>query len=168
MSNGNLATIGNSVQLPPSSVEPRIGVFVGNDTQQALSITTPSLFQVPNMNGLVDWSAVKIRDDSTASNASLVLDPDLANQPDPASETYLELYYAHFHHRWPIIHRPSLEEENSTGIVCSSMTMIGAWLDGSLEAKKRAIDSHERLIADITSQLVRTRLNAFLKAMRRE
>ncbi|KAE9364431.1 hypothetical protein N431DRAFT_388527 [Stipitochalara longipes BDJ] len=153
-SNTTPANLGNSVQLPPRRDESQIGgVPISNGNQHALSITSSALFQAPNINGLVDWSAVKIRIDSTAPDASLALDPDLENQPSSVSETYLELYYTHFHHRWPIIHRPSLEEEASTGIVYSSMTMIGAWLEGSHEAKKRALDSHKMLITDITSQL---------------
>jgi hypothetical protein len=158
-SSANPTNMGNPVHLPQTPDEPLLEVSVGNDTQQALSLTSPSLFQVPNIHGLVDWSAVKIRTDSAAADASLVLDPNLENQPDSISETYLEVYYAHFHHRWPIVHRPSLAEEPSIGIVFSSMTMIGAWLEGSVEAKKWALASHETLITDITSQLVRTSLN---------
>ncbi|PMD37524.1 hypothetical protein L207DRAFT_77233 [Hyaloscypha variabilis F] len=152
-SSANPTNLGNPAHLPQTPDEPLLEVSIGNDTQQALSLTSSSLFQVPNIHGLVDWSAVKIRTDSAAADASLVLDPNLENRPDSTSATYLELYYAHFHHRWPIVHRPSLAEEPSIGIVFSSMTMIGAWLDGSVEAKKRALDSHETLITDITSQL---------------
>jgi hypothetical protein len=107
------------------------------------------------ITSLINWSAVKIRTDSSFQNALPAPDIDLESQLDAESEKYLELYYLHFHHRWPLFHRPSLDEEAPGIIVSSSMAMIGAWLDGSLEAKKRALDSHEKLIANITSQLVR-------------
>jgi hypothetical protein len=131
-----------------------MGVLADNSTQQALSLTSSSLFRAPNVNGLVDWSAVKIRNDSNVRNDPQVLDPELEVPLDTESEKHLELYYVHFHHRWPLIHRPSLEEETPVSIMLSSMIMIGAWLEGSREAKKRALDSHEKLVSGITSQLV--------------
>jgi hypothetical protein len=153
-SNANTESLRNSALLPPGPDEPPMGVLADNSTQQPLSLTSSSLFRAPNVNGLVDWSAVKIRNDSNVRNDPQVLDPELEVLLDTKSEKHLELYYVHFHHRWPLIHRPSLEEETPVSIMLSSMIMIGAWLEGSREAKKRALDSHEKLVSGITSQLV--------------
>jgi hypothetical protein len=107
------------------------------------------------VDSLIDWSAVKIRADVSIRDGSRMDAADSEAQPDETSKRYLELYYAYFHHRWPIIHRPSLEEETSGGILLSSMTMIGAWLEGSPVAKRSALDWHERLVRESLSQLVR-------------
>jgi hypothetical protein len=104
------------------------------------------------MDGLIDWSAVKIRADVSIEDGSRT---EAETQPDETSKEYLELYYAHFHHRWPIIHRASLEEETSRSILLSSMAMIGAWLEGSKQSKRIALDSHELLVREALSQLVR-------------
>jgi hypothetical protein len=134
-----------------------MGSLTSNGNLQPLSLSSSSLFRAPTVTGLVDWSAVKIRTDSSVQKALPALDLDLESQLDADSEKYLELYYLHFHHRWPLFHRPSLNEEAPGIIVSSSMAMIGAWLEGSLEAKKHALDSHEKLVTNITSQLVRIR-----------
>lgn len=151
----NTESSGNSAQYQSRSDEIRREEPTSNDPPQNLSLPSPPLFQVPRSTGLLDWSSVKIRADSNLQNSSPPLDPDLETQLDPQSERYLELYYVHFHHRWPIFHRPSLDEEAPVAIVLSSMTMIGAWLEGSLESKKCALNSQEILISEITSQLVR-------------
>lgn len=75
--------------------------------------------------------------------------------PDPRFEKFLDLYYTHFHHRWPIVHRPSVEDESAKNIILSSMAMIGAWIEGSLEAKLQAIHAHDGFMQHITSHLVR-------------
>jgi Fungal Zn(2)-Cys(6) binuclear cluster domain/Fungal specific transcription factor domain len=144
-------------QEPAPSSSYQAAPLASNSQSQRppLSLTGSSQFWAPGTSGLVDWSAVKIRTDSNAQNTSRTqaVDPDVSL--DAVSTKYLDLYYARFHHRWPIIHRPSLEEETPVSIVLSSMTMIGAWLEGTQQAKTRALNSHEQLVSEALSQLVR-------------
>jgi Fungal Zn(2)-Cys(6) binuclear cluster domain/Fungal specific transcription factor domain len=153
-SGANAESLENSTELVSRSDESQKRILNTNNIQKTPSLTGSSLFRAPNANSLVDWLAVTIRNDQNVRNDSSALDPELEFQLDAESEEYLELYYIHFHHRWPLIHRPSLEEETPVAIVLSSMAMIGAWLHGSHQAKKRALDSHKILISEITSQLV--------------
>jgi Fungal Zn(2)-Cys(6) binuclear cluster domain/Fungal specific transcription factor domain len=156
-SNVTSESIKHNIPHESESGETQAGATTRNGTSQDLRLTSSSIFQAPKASGLVDWSAVQIRTDSHAQDSPPTLNAAQEGQPNPDSEKYMELYYLHFHHRWPILHRPSLEEETPISIVLSSMDMIGAWLDGSLEAKKFALDSHEKLVKDIMSQLVRAR-----------
>lgn len=105
-------------------------------------------------------STVKLHDDIGVQSTPRAIALHLETRIGTTSERYLGFYYSHFHHRWPIVHRPSLD--NAEPIVLSSMTIIGGWLDGSQQAKSFALESHERLVEDITSQLSRmTRKNKF-------
>lgn len=99
----------------------------------------------------MDWTSIQIR-------------PDPKPVPIPAtevgircdqSEKYLEVYFDQFHHRWPIPHRPSTEEEvNETDLCGFSMRMIGAWLLGNDESVQFAEQTHTVLVNHIMSQLV--------------
>jgi hypothetical protein len=162
-SNTDTGTSGNSSQIQPVSEGAATGTSTTSSNLKPFPFTSPSLFRAPNVNGLVDWSAVKIRTHADGQNHSPTLDADLDIQPDAESERYLELYYLHFHHRWPIVHRPSLDDEAPVTIVLSSMTLIGAWLEGSLEGKKRALNSHDKLVSNIASQLVRSKSNKSIR-----
>lgn len=109
--------------------------------------SAPAVAKTP---GLVDWTSIQIR-------------PDPQPVPIPAtevgirceeSEKYLEVYFDQFHHRWPIPHRPSHEEEvNETDLCELSMTMIGAWLLGNDESVQFAEQAHVVLVDHIMSQL---------------
>lgn len=148
-------------QEPSLSSSNQAAPSASNTHSQPQSLTSVSQFRAPNVRGLVDWSAVKIRTDSNSQNASRTQAVDLDVSLDAVSEKYLELYYGRFHHRWPIIHRPSLEEETPVSILLSSMAMIGAWLEGTQQAKTRALDSHEQLVSETLSQLVRLCIEVF-------
>ncbi|CZT53103.1 uncharacterized protein RSE6_14543 [Rhynchosporium secalis] len=85
-------------------------------------------FKLP---GPVNWTAVKIIPDQP---------PKPGDEPiDPVSAKYADTYFAYFHHRCPIIHRPASEAEHENTLVASSVKMIGAWLLDSSESKSLAI-----------------------------
>lgn len=113
----------------------------------------------------IDWMAMRIVRDSpsattrpltgeTCQNNSIPLYKDFYPLPEAVSQKYLNSYYAHFHHRWTIIHSPSLEAKAHASLVLSSMKMIGAWISGAQDAKWLAIAIHERLMAHVIPQLV--------------
>ena len=153
-SNRDMETFGTpTLQASASTETSKRGSF-SNGNQRPLPLASSSLFRAPNVPGLVDWAAIRIRTDSNAQNTSPASGGEFDLKLDTDSERYLELYYLHFHHRWPIFHRSSLADEDTVTIVTLSMVMIGAWLEGSLEARKRALHLHEKLVAIIRPQLV--------------
>jgi hypothetical protein len=71
------------------------------------------------------------------------------------SQKYLNVYFDRFHDRWPIVHRPSFDEEVVHTDLCElSMRVIGAWLLGTSESIQFAIETHAILVDHIMSQLV--------------
>lgn len=118
-----------------------------------------------DLDGPVDWSTMRIeRDSSNDANRELIVQAsqtnfvpiprDLYPLPKAASQKYLEAYYAHFHHRWTIVHSPSLEMKSHASLILSSMKMIGAWLSGNQEAKWLAVAMHERLMSHVLPRFV--------------
>jgi len=76
--------------------------------------------------------------------------------PKSVTEERYELYLDHFHHRWPIIHIPSLEKGDDPYVLTASVEMIGAWLHGSCESKMEALTLHDRLTNHIFQRMVCT------------
>jgi len=76
--------------------------------------------------------------------------------PEGAEAGYLELYFTHFHHRWPIIHRPVYHSETHKELFKLTMLTIGAWLAGTVMDKEYALAMHDYLGCHISSELVRT------------
>jgi hypothetical protein len=76
--------------------------------------------------------------------------------PKSVTKERYELYLDNFHHRWPIIHIPSFEKEDSPYVLTASIEMIGAWLHGSCESKMEALTLHDRLTNHIFQRMVCT------------
>ncbi|KAH7388956.1 hypothetical protein BKA64DRAFT_645427 [Cadophora sp. MPI-SDFR-AT-0126] len=102
------------------------------------------VFKLHGPTGLVDWLSLKVLPDQG---------PKAIDNPDPISAEYLDIYFTYFHHRWPIVHRPSFEAEGENTLVVSSAKMIGAWLLGSYESKAFAITWHEALVEQLLPRL---------------
>jgi hypothetical protein len=129
-------------------------VEVAAPTNQSASIEVPPR---PKSNGLLDWTAIRVirdRSDLERQGSSDVEDAESDSAADPFSALYLDLYYSYFHHRWPILHRASFDQENCRSDVVSSMKMIGAWLTGRPESRKYAINIHDGLVARLLPRLV--------------
>lgn len=117
-------------------------------------------------NGAIDWFSNLIieRDPSSATNREplaevsesnfIPIHKDLYPLPKATSQKYLDSYYAHFHHRWTIIHTPSMDMKHHPSLVLSCMKMIGAWISGTQDAKWLAVAMHERLTAHVIPPLV--------------
>ena len=105
--------------------------------------------------GLIDWTAIQIRPDpqvTTVHTTDVWIHRD---ESQKYLEVYLEVYFDQFHHRWPIIHRPSHEEEVIEAELCElSMGIVGAWLLGTSKAVQFAVETHAVLVNNIMSQLV--------------
>jgi hypothetical protein len=79
--------------------------------------------------------------------------------PGGAEEGYLQLYFAHFHHRWPLIHRPAHthNDGNHKLLFKFCMLMIGGWLSGTSESEEYALAMYDYLIPHISNVLVSKR-----------
>ena len=101
---------------------------------------------------------MQIRPDPPATTIPEVPSGTCHDKSQKDTEVYLRIYYDQFHHRWPIIHRPSQEEkeENETDLSELATRMIGAWFLGTSEAVQSAIKTHGVLVDEIMSRLVRT------------
>ncbi|TGO63320.1 hypothetical protein BOTNAR_0102g00220 [Botryotinia narcissicola] len=92
--------------------------------------------------GPIDWTTIQVRPDiQVTTDTATTMGTD---ESQIYSEIYLEVYFDHFHHRWPIVHCPSHEEEANENESCElSMRMIGTWLLGTGRAVQFAIDTRE-------------------------
>ena len=113
--------------------------------------------------GPIDWSAVRIQndlpsasvtDDSSRGEYSVSENENWLALSESETKKYLDLYFTHFHHRWPIIHAPTFESENVPPVLLSCMTMIGACIHGTSESKEIAMNFHTRVIDWIFPRLV--------------
>lgn len=121
MDGGSIMAIDSAEVQPPMTTQvPQI-----NEGRKV-----PEGFKLHGPTGLVDWSTVKVLPDQESNGTG---------KPDATSAEYLDIYFTYFHHRWPIVHRPSFEAEGENTLVVSSAKMIGAWLLGSFESKAFAI-----------------------------
>ena len=98
---------------------------------------------------------------SVLSNIQIQKDPQQALGPTPVipqrNPAYVDAYFTHFHHRFPIIHRVSHDDPSRGPIqplLLFSIEMIGAWLVGSRQAKEFAYMRHQYLVAESTLELV--------------
>ncbi|CAG8981978.1 hypothetical protein HYALB_00004844 [Hymenoscyphus albidus] len=107
---------------------------------------------------VVDWMNIKIQKDpilspvkSQRSDDVDILSPPFC--PSDLEQKYMNAYYTSFHHRWPIIHRPSHADENESVILNCAMKMNGAWLFGTAASKLYALAMQGYLIRILPSML---------------
>jgi hypothetical protein len=157
----------NDIDAPPRQVP-------ANNQTASPSLELPSLagpmprsvtaLRIENEGG-IDWFNMMIERDSpsttngthsveTARSGFAPTHPDFYPIPKDVGQNYLNVFYGYFHHRWPIIHSPSLEQSTNLPLILSCMKMIGAWLSGTQDAKWLAIAMHERITAYLIPQLV--------------
>lgn len=76
------------------------------------------------------------------------------------AQDYIDIYFLYFHHAWPFLHRGSFDISKEPCILLQSMMMIGLWIKGEDETRKKAMTFHRKLLSQIQSQRVRLILNA--------
>lgn len=143
----------------PSSVEESSDSKTATDQNHAVSrLTVPAL----SKTGVLDWTTIQIRPDPQAEN------PTEVGIDRAESQKYLDVYFARFHDRWPIVHRPSFgDEEVHTDLCELSMRVIGGWLLGTTESIQFAVETHAILVDHIMSQLVCQRTDMHYTKLRR-
>jgi hypothetical protein len=119
------------------------------------------------MKGIIDWASMMVRKPSESpakpesdfeDERSHLVRPSVS---DEAKKEYIDSYFQHFHHRWPIIHRPSYKmSDHSLPLQCA-VTMIGAWNSQGGGAKMYSIVMQDYLMARIPMLLVRDHQTMF-------
>ncbi|CAG7954989.1 unnamed protein product [Penicillium olsonii] len=86
-------------------------------------------------------------------------DPYPANDPVETSfastariQHHIQLYFAHFHPHWPILHRQTFSVPDEPPFLLQAVLMIGLWVNGSPQAQQAARDLHSKLGNEILAQ----------------
>ena len=97
----------------------------------------------------------RIEKDSGVPDSSRIQAEDLLAQPecDDFHNRCHTMYFLKFHHRWAILHR-STYSNYGFNVLSVTVMLIGAWLEGSGEAREYAINSHMRVMDEIFTKLV--------------
>lgn len=114
--------------------------------------------------GPIDWSSAKVQKDLPRGPASAEGPSRVAHStsdsenwpslPESKIAKYSELYFTHFHHRWPVIHAPIFDAETAAPALLSCVTMIGACIHGTSDSKEFAMSLHARVNDYIFARLV--------------
>ncbi|RDL40952.1 uncharacterized protein BP5553_00931 [Venustampulla echinocandica] len=115
----------------------------------------------PQSTRLIDWSSLSIQKDNANDTESLFpgtrsdleVDSMTPRAADEQTEKYHAIYFTHFHHRWPVIHRPPYDRRPCDPVLKLSINMVGAWIDNSQESKSYALATHNYLISYISLTL---------------
>ncbi|KAH8654054.1 hypothetical protein BGZ60DRAFT_386749 [Tricladium varicosporioides] len=138
--------------LQPSTVSPNgssgSGISPPQNQQATSSPFDQFIFKTP---GVVNWSALRIQKDRQSTGEVLSEQPPTMcrDADDNYRETVFKAYFDHFHHRWPIIHRPAYEDQKFSLVLISSMKMIGAWFLLDQRSHDNAFAMHEYLMQHI-------------------
>ncbi|KAH6664465.1 hypothetical protein B0J14DRAFT_493611 [Halenospora varia] len=148
--------------LQPATVSPNESSGSGISPPQNQQATSSPFDQfIFKTAGVVNWSALRIQKDRQ-SNGEMPSEQPPAMSGD-ADDNYLETvfkaYFGHFHHRWPIVHRPAYEDQKFSLVLISSMKMIGAWFLLDQRSHDNAFAMHEYLMLHIPSILAKKSSN---------
>ncbi|KAE8371282.1 hypothetical protein BDV26DRAFT_276442 [Aspergillus bertholletiae] len=76
------------------------------------------------------------------------------NQSNPKHQIdqYIQLYFARFHPRWPILHRGTFSASHEPSLLLYAVVMMGMWVSGKDAHRTSALDLHKRLGTCIREQ----------------
>jgi hypothetical protein len=116
-----------------------------------LEIFASKLFAFPNQRPQGGREGTGLAQAPIKVNQEKKLPPLL---PKSFSSLHATLYFTHFHHHWPILHASMFDENGDPFVLTASVSMIGAWLEGTTESRKLAITLHDRLMNHVLQRLV--------------
>jgi hypothetical protein len=67
---------------------------------------------------------------------------------------YVNLYFAHFHSHWPILHRATFSIPDEPPLLLQAVLMIGLWVSDKPSVRQAAVDLHQKLGLWIREQRV--------------
>ncbi|KAG0646616.1 hypothetical protein D0Z07_7504, partial [Hyphodiscus hymeniophilus] len=113
--------------------------------------------------GPIDWTSVRVQNDSLESSnlsdapygvpQSTSEDDIWPSIPVAEQTKFVKSYFAHFHHRWPILHAPIFTIESAPPVLRSCVIMIGACIYGTDGSKQLASSLHGRVYGYIFPRL---------------
>lgn len=80
-----------------------------------------------------------------------------SQEPDNAEldfDHFVDVYFCHFHHHWPIVHGPSFRRSMEPQILLLAVVMIGLWVTGETGSQTRAVAMHEKLLTLLENRMV--------------
>jgi hypothetical protein len=84
-----------------------------------------------------------------------------AENQDLDMDYYVDVYFSHFNHQWPVLHRLSFQLSTEPQILLLAVVMIGLWVTGGSAAQSRAETMHEKLLTLLESRMVSGRVFVF-------
>ncbi|KAL4782330.1 hypothetical protein BJX76DRAFT_332931 [Aspergillus varians] len=72
---------------------------------------------------------------------------------DLDTDHYLEVYFAHFHYQWPMLHGRLFLLSKEPRILYLAVVMIGLWVTGESAAQARAETMHEKLLTLLENRM---------------
>lgn len=67
---------------------------------------------------------------------------------------YVNLYFAHFHTHWPILHRATFSIPDEPPLLLQAVITIGLWVSDKSSARKAAVELHQKVGVWIREQRV--------------
>lgn len=128
----------------PSSRQaiPPFDAFTQPDIVPSIPVSNP----IANLTAAEEYSPMPPQLNSGFMNRS---------HPNPLDIEAGELYFTHFHPRWPIIHTSSYDEKLAHHLLNFSLWTIGTWFKGPA-SQKEAITAHDKLMNELFPKLVST------------
>jgi hypothetical protein len=130
-------------------------ISAGNEAENINSFADRLSAILGRNDGPINWSAIRIQSDEPTEGALIY--PASKDSQLPSDENwpvlseqetlkYRQAYFTHFHHRWPIIHAPTFDREHAPPVLFSCISMIGACITGTEQAKASAMSLHHRVV----------------------
>jgi hypothetical protein len=120
--------------------------------------------------GLIDWASMKVQkasEDPAKSESGFELDdPTTLIRPtvsEEAEKAHLDSYFRYFHHRWPIVHRPSYMSSTHLQPLLCAMNMIGALESGNGRSKMYGMVMQDYLMHRMPPLLVNSHIPLFIE-----
>lgn len=140
----------NSPDIVPDKNHPRV---YENTNLLAQHANIPRIPKPFGETKIINWMTAEVRRDPVnLANANKVV-TEMDEENRLKYELYLEAFFRLFHHRWPLIHRPTYKETDGDSSLLSSIRMIGAWLVGTTESRKFALATHETCLEEFIPKL---------------
>ncbi|KIA75804.1 hypothetical protein HK57_00418 [Aspergillus ustus] len=92
---------------------------------------------------------ILVRPDASGTSGSPQQSADDASQTPLDIDYHVEVYFSHFHHQWPFLHKPSFLRTKTSGpqVLLLTVVMIGLWVTGDVSSRARAEKMHDKLVA---------------------
>ncbi|KAJ5116825.1 hypothetical protein N7456_001173 [Penicillium angulare] len=82
------------------------------------------------------------------------VDSTVLDDRNAAIKHYVDIYFAHFHAHWPILHRATFSIPDEPPLLVQAVMIIGLWVSDKPSAREAAVDLHDRLGSCIREQMV--------------